>query len=164
VADVTPAGIEIRPATDGDFEALAELDWSSAVHHARIDPEAYQLPDREAAVAFLKERFDDPRREVLVATVEGAVVGMVDVTLVDDPRPGSIHRSIPTADLGISVLEAWRRRGIGRALMNAAEASARRRGADRMILDMSAANEDALRFYQALGYQDHERLLRRSLR
>lgn len=163
MADVVPAGIEVRPATDRDFEALVALDSLSAVHHAVIDPEAYQLPDREASVAFLRQRLADPRREVLVAIIEGSVVGMVDVTLVDAPRAGSIHRPIPTADLGISVLQAWRRRGVGRALMAAAEASARRRGADRMILDMSAANLDALAFYRAMGYVDHELLLRRSL-
>jgi GNAT superfamily N-acetyltransferase len=163
VADVAPAGIEIRPATDGDFEALVALDWSSAAHHAGIDPEAYQLPDPDASAAFLRHRLADPRREVLVAIVDGSVVGMVDVTLLDEPRAGSIHRPIPTADLGISVLEAWRRRGVGRALMIAAEVSARRRGAHRMILDMSAANVDARRFYEALGYVDHELVLRRSL-
>jgi GNAT superfamily N-acetyltransferase len=163
MADAARLDIEIRPATDLDFDALVDLDWSSAVHHAAVDPEAYQRPDREASMAFLDERLDDPRREVLVAVVDGTVVGMVDVTLVYAPRPGSIHRPIPTADLGISVLEGWRRRGVGRALMAAAEASARRRGAVRMILDTSAANVDALRFYRALGYVDHELVLRRPL-
>jgi ribosomal protein S18 acetylase RimI-like enzyme len=163
VPDGASADIVIRPVTDDDFDALVALDWASAVHHAAVDPEAYQLPDREASVAFLRRRLADPAREVLVAVADGAVVGMVDVTIVDEPSPGSIVRPVRTADLGISVLERWRRRGIGRRLMTAAEESARRRGAGRMILDMSAANAGALLFYRALGYVDHELVLQRTL-
>jgi ribosomal protein S18 acetylase RimI-like enzyme len=155
--------IVIRPGTEGDFDALVALDWSSAVHHAAIDPEAYQLPDPDASIEFLRRRLADPAREVFVADADGTVVGMVDVTIIDEPRAGSIHRSVRTADLGISVLSGWRRRGIGRRLMAAAEGSARRRGATRIVLDMSAANAAALQFYRALGYVDHEMVLRRTL-
>jgi ribosomal protein S18 acetylase RimI-like enzyme len=155
--------VVIRPGTEDDFDALVALDWSSAVHHVAIDPEAYQLPDPDASIEFLRHRLADPAREVLVAVADGTVVGMVDVTIIDEPRAGSIHRPVRTADLGISVLGGWRRRGIGRRLMSAAEESARRRGARRMVLDMSAANAGALMFYRALGYVDHELVLRRTL-
>ncbi|HSL34219.1 MAG TPA: hypothetical protein VK871_11255, partial [Candidatus Limnocylindrales bacterium] len=79
----------IRRATDADFEALVELDWSSGVHHAALDPDNYRLPDRDAMADFLRRRLADPDREVLVAIVGGAVVGMVDVTIIEDPDPGS---------------------------------------------------------------------------
>lgn len=163
MADAAPAGLVIRPATDDDFDAMVELDWSSAVYHVGLDPESYELPDREALASFLGQRLADADRQMLLAFVDGTVVGMVDIVVVDDPRPGSIIRPIRTADLGISVLEGWRRRGIGRALMAAAEESARRRGAGRMVLDMSAANVDALRFYRSLGYVEYGLLLRRTL-
>jgi ribosomal protein S18 acetylase RimI-like enzyme len=155
--------VVIRPATDADFDALVELDWSSAVHHVDLDPEYYRLPDRDALTAFLRRRLADPGREVIVAVVAGAVVGMVDVTLADEPDPGSIIRPVRTADLGISVLDGWRGRGIGRALMAAAEQSARRRGARQVVLDMSSANAEALRFYRSLGYVTHGLLLRRPI-
>lgn len=162
--DAAPAGdVVIRRATDADFDALVELDWASAVHHAGLDPANYRLPDRDALAAFLRRRLADPGREVLVAEAAGAVVGMVDVTIADEPDPGSILRPVSTADLGISVLDGWRRRGIGRALMVAAEASARRRGAGQLILDMAAANADALAFYRSLGYVTHELVLRKAI-
>ena len=159
-----PAGdLVIRPATDADFDALVELDWSSAVHHVDLDPAFYRLPDRDAIAAFLRRRIADPDREILVAVVAGDVVGMVDVTLAGEPDPGSIIRPVRTADLGISVLDGWRRRGIGRALMAAAEQSARRRGARQLVLDMSSANADALAFYRSLGYATHELVLRKPI-
>ena len=98
-----------------------------------------------------------------MAVADGEVVGMVDVTIAVPPDPGSIIRPVPTADLGISVLEGWRSRGIGRSLMAAAEESARRRGARQLVLDMSSANGGALRFYESLGYVTHGLLLRRSI-
>ena len=153
----------IRAARPADFDALVELDLSSAIHHAGLDPELYRVPERTAVADFLRRRLADPDREVLVAEADGAVVGTVDVTLAEDPDPGSIIRPVPTVDIGISVLEGWRDRGVGHALMAAAEASAVARGARRIILDMSAANVGALRFYRSLGYAEYGLLLRREL-
>jgi ribosomal protein S18 acetylase RimI-like enzyme len=160
---VTASPVTIRAARPTDFDALVELDWSSAVHHASIDPVLYRIPERAALADFLRRRLSDPDREVLVAEADGTVVGMVDVTLDEDPDPGSIIRPVPTADIGISVLEGWRGQGVGHALMAAAEASARSRGAQRIILDMSSANDGALRFYDSLGYAEYGLLLRREL-
>ena len=142
---------------------LVELDWSSAAHHAHIDPEFYRVPERAAVSAFLRRRLSDPDREVLVAESEGTVVGMVDVTLAEEPDPGSIIRPVPTADIGISVLVDWRGQGVGHALMAAAESTARARGARRIVLDMSSANVEALRLYHSLGYTEYGLLLRREL-
>src|SRR5688572_25717323 len=92
--------VEIRPRAASDFEALVELDLASARHHAGLDPEFYRVPERAAVAEFLARRLTDPDREVLVALVDGEVVGTVDVTLVEPPDPGSIVRPVPTADLG----------------------------------------------------------------
>jgi ribosomal protein S18 acetylase RimI-like enzyme len=155
--------VEIRPAIDSDFEALVELDLSSAAHHAGLDPGLYHVPDRAAVASFLRERLADPDREVFVAVADGAVVGMVDVTIAEDPPPGSILRPIRTADLGISVLAGWRGRGVGHALMAVAEASARRRGAERLALDMASSNAGALRFYEGLGYATYGLVMRKAI-
>jgi len=146
-----------------DREALVDLDLASSAHHAALDPSLYRVPSRDAAAAFLDRRLADPGREVLVAVVDGRVIGMVDVTIDEAPDDGSVELAVPTADIGISVLEGWRGAGIGRALMAAAEASARARGARRIVLDMAAANLDALRFYHDLGYVEYGLLLRREL-
>jgi ribosomal protein S18 acetylase RimI-like enzyme len=155
--------ITVRARTDDDFESLVELDLASARHHASLDPAAYVVPDREAVASFLRRRLDDPARIILVAEVDRAVVGTVEIRLVDPPERGSIIRPIPTADLGISVADGWRGRGVGQALMAAAEHEARRRGARRIILDMAAANHGALRFYRRLGYREVGLFLERPL-
>jgi GNAT superfamily N-acetyltransferase len=160
---LTAEGVTIRPRIEGDFEALVDLDLASARHHAELDPGFYWVPDRQAVAAFLGRRLAELDGEILVAVAGGRVVGMVGVALERPPDPGSIVRAVPTVDLGISVLEEWRGRGVGQALMAAAERWARGPGARRMVLDMSAANDGALRFYGRLGYHQHGRLLRREL-
>lgn len=156
--------VEIRPATLADFEAMIDLDQASAVHHAAIDPEAWEVPDRAGSADFLRRRqAEDPSRQTLLAVVEGRVVGMVEIAIVLSGVAGGAMRRIRSADLGIVVLPEWRGRGIGEQLMQAAEAWARERGAKRMILDLAAANDGARRFYERLGYEVYGLQMRRSL-
>ena len=46
----------------------------------------------------------------------------------------------------------FRRRGVGRALMRAVDRHAKEAGLTGVVLDLRAHNEDAIAFYQALGY------------
>lgn len=148
--------IQIRPATIGDSDALAEVYLSSARHHARVDPEYYHVPDREAVIRHLREALsaDNPARTLrLVAEVESVVVGCAEVTL-QSPNAASMIRPTVAASVGLAVLKDQRGGGIGSRLMEAAEDWARERGATLMLLDASAANADALRFYeQRHGYR-----------
>jgi ribosomal protein S18 acetylase RimI-like enzyme len=57
------------------------------------------------------------------------------------------------------VARAQRRRGIGRALMVAATGWARSRGAHQLLLTVWAGNDDAERFYAALGYRTISQVL-----
>ena len=53
----------------------------------------------------------------------------------------------------LAVEAAARRRGVGQALMTAAEGWARSRGYRRITLNVFAQNECARQFYDRLGYQ-----------
>lgn len=140
----------IRPATIADGEALADIYRSSAHHHAAIDPELYRVPERGAVVAELLEALraeEDSSVIRLVAVVAGAVVASARVEL-RSPTAGSMLRQRAAAWVDVAVLEGHRGGGIGSRLMEAAEDWGRRRGATLMMLDASAANVDALRFYE----------------
>jgi ribosomal protein S18 acetylase RimI-like enzyme len=52
----------------------------------------------------------------------------------------------------ISVVEAFRGHGVGTALINELEESARKTGARRIVLDVSAKNSRACRFYERHGF------------
>lgn len=90
--NLDPAEIAIRPSRPEDRDALVELDLASAAHHVAIDPEVYRMPERDAVALFLDRRLASADREVLVAVVGGAVVGRVDLTMLEPPDDGSIVR------------------------------------------------------------------------
>ena len=58
----------------------------------------------------------------------------------------------------IDVIEPWRRRGVGRALMDAAENWAREQRLKAVALETAEHNRPAQKFYAARGYVKHEKL------
>lgn len=69
------------------------------------------------------------------------------------------HRETPHAAhiITIDVLEAWRRRGVGRALMDAAEAWAGIQDLPLVYLETAVDNTVAQRFYESRGYERYRR-------
>jgi len=60
--------------------------------------------------------------------------------------------------LSVAVLPAFRRRGLGRALMEAAEALSLNRGARTVQLEVGVTNVAAIALYRALGYRSDGRM------
>lgn len=147
--------VEIRAASlPADAGALAEVYRSSAAHHVGLHPDVYRVPEPAAVAA----RYRDPSAQagvtILVAEVGSAVVGAAAVRLLPLPDSASMLAPVRAASIDVAVLGGHRGRGIGERLMTAAQAVARERGAARVVLDVAAANERALRFYQErLGYR-----------
>ncbi len=133
----------IRPAAPADLEALVRL------LGVLFSLEADFRPDDARQRRGLLRMLEDPaRRLVLVAEEEGAVIGMVTVQLVVSTAEGG--------DAGLVedmvVDEAHRGAGLGRRLLEAAEAWARARGATRLQLLADVTNAPALAFYDRLGW------------
>lgn len=82
---------------------------------------------------------------LLVAEVEGAIVGRVVLNCFDTP----VGRTAGVYDLGVA--PAWQRRGIGRQLMSAWLAAAVERGASLATLNATPAGE---RLYRQLGFAE----------
>ena len=159
------SGVEIRPAALEDLETLVDIYLSSASHHVALDPDHYRVPDRAGATDRLRGIVEDGGRSTgyLAAAVDGRVVGSVSIALLSPPTAGSMMAPVPTAEIGIAVLEEARGAGIGTALMAAAEAWATERGIRAIILDMSVRNTAAQRFYKRLGYDTNGVYLRKAI-
>ena len=83
---------------------------------------------------------------VFVAEDADGVVGRLSVGR--DPHPASAH----VADLGLMVAATWRRRGVGRALLEQAVAWARPAGVRKLELHVFPHNEPAIRLYERFGF------------
>lgn len=123
-------------------------------------------PDDAAALGHLLEAFDGPGASeaqtrqrllavqgietVLLAVVEGAAIGFASLRLVPYLSGG-----VPRAELTELYVEpAYRRRGIGRALVRRVEALAIERGATELVLLTGLDNQEAQAFYRNLGYRE----------
>jgi len=160
-----PANLEIRPVTLDDLDRLIEIYLDTAIHHATIDPDVFQVPPRDAIEKRLRRRIEGrgATGEYVAALVDGEMVGSASVDLGDAMDPGNMMRSVANAEFGVSVVESWRGRGIGRALIEHVERWAADHGVERMILHVSAANTGAIGLYESMGYVDVDREMRKSL-
>jgi acetyltransferase len=87
------------------------------------------------------------RRIWVARQADGAVTGTVQLDL--ESRPNGSHRA---EVMKLMVSSLHRRRGIGRALMQAAEAEARRLGRTTLVLD-TREGDPSERLYGSMGWQ-----------
>ena len=106
--------------------------------------------ERRAAEDFYEgvvEKIASGSTILLVAFLDGALVGTVQLN--PELKPNQPHR----ADVSkLLVDRSGRNRGVGRALMEALEESAKARGRWLLCLD-TATGSDAERLYEKLGWQ-----------
>ena len=120
------------------------------------------LSDHEAETQqYFSERSQFPT--VLVAEADGRLVGFLELD-IRKYAPGCRSSPVPFIE-GWYVEPAWQRQGIGRALVEAAEARARAMGHHEIASDTEVQNADSFAAHRALGYEEVERVVcfRRSL-
>lgn len=99
--------------------------------------------------ARLRSILCNPALKTFVATIDGHVCGMIGTVTY----PGYEHNDVSGRILALVTLNTVRRRGIGRALIAAAEKYFAQKGIERVALNTSLTREDAHKFYESLGYE-----------
>ncbi|GAB4122331.1 MAG: GNAT family N-acetyltransferase [Roseiflexaceae bacterium] len=139
--------ILIRAATPDDAAAILELNRAYDDLRATADHVADHIRHRAA--------FEQP----FVAEIDRQVVGLACLRLIPclcDP--------IPSAELTeLIVLPAYRRRGVGTALIRAIEQQAQAQGANQLILMTAWRNTHAHAFYHRCGYRLYTIMMKRDL-
>ncbi|HEY8739793.1 MAG TPA: GNAT family N-acetyltransferase [Candidatus Dormibacteraeota bacterium] len=143
------AQVEIRKATPDDVGALADVYQASAEHHMRLDPSLYSTPDYLALKERYGKRLPLPEgEEILVAEVDGEVVGWIELMLRPPTGRARMMRDVVTVGIDVAVLPQHRGHGVGSRLMAAGERWATEHGAGVITMQTHVANVDAIRFYQ----------------
>jgi ribosomal protein S18 acetylase RimI-like enzyme len=148
----------IRLATRVDQEAVLALADRLCEGVARWrDPEAVVAAVRGWVQSSLAT-MDDPGHAVLVAELDGSVVGFVTVS------PTHHWSGEPEASIGELVVSPQAEgRGIGRALVEAAMLRAQEDGCARISVSTGAANDRARALYQRMGFEDEDVTTSRAL-
>jgi ribosomal protein S18 acetylase RimI-like enzyme len=135
--------ISIVPIAEEHIEAFHRM--LDVVARERKYLAFLEAPPLEQTRAFIMKNIAN-RSVQFVAFSGSELVGWADVL----PKERPIHAHIGA--LGIGVLPAFRGKGVGLALMQAALQGARRRGYARIELTVRAGNARAIALYEKLGF------------
>jgi ribosomal protein S18 acetylase RimI-like enzyme len=128
------AGVKFRPATEDDLDAIV-----------RVDRESF--PNTPILLEDMRTRLRSDRSEIVVATAGKDVSGFY---LIEHPEDGVGWISV------IAAGEAYRGRGIGRALTVRAAKRLFALGAREAGLSTDEGNATAIRLYVSLGFRQDQ--------
>jgi GNAT superfamily N-acetyltransferase len=138
--------LTVRPAVEADLPHIFEL-------LDQIDESAY--PPRKdagqaARLSVFRQIAADPGQRLLVAEADESIVATVHLVIIPH-----ISRSCqPSAVLESMVVdEAYRRKGVGAALLRETARLAREVGCYKLALSSNLARRGAHRFYSRLGWK-----------
>jgi phosphinothricin acetyltransferase len=142
---VTTDAFRIRDAAAADAGALCRI-YNQGIQDrlATLETEE-RTPDERRE--WLAAR--GPRHPVLVAEVDGAVVGWGSLN-VFNPRRAYDH----VAYFSLYVERSWRGRGVGRRLLDALVARARAIGYHKLVLSAFPFNEAGMQVYLRAGFRE----------
>ena len=156
-------GVQIRKAARKDFDFILHLSvetiWSELTVYEREHTSHRRLVNVMAK--NLRRLMASSGMLTLVAEDEaGERAGFIMVgrstSVFTDQQQAFVY--------DIAVAPAFRRRGIGRRLMEHAEAYAREKGMEFITLMVDSRNEAARNLYAQLGFEDGKVLMRKLLR
>lgn len=159
-----PAPVTVRAADERDLAAIVRLNRVVQALHAEAEPDFFRPADDLPGIeGFHLAGIGEQGRKTLVAEVDGDVVGYVALVL---QQRGAhtfawAHRRLLVDQVGVD--PAYRRCGVGRALMAQVEAMAAELSVPEVALDTWSFNEEARRFFEALGYQVYNLRLRKGV-
>ncbi|EMA29388.1 GNAT family N-acetyltransferase [Halobiforma nitratireducens] len=150
--------IDIEPATTDEIDAITEL-WVRLARDQRShDSAVLPEPNRDAMRETLAAHCAGGG--LLVARVDGDLVGFASFSI----ERGALELDTTRGTLSNLYVDPARRdRGVGTALLEAAERTLAERGIDVLMLEVMAANDAARRFYRERGYNPFRVTMRRPL-
>ena len=136
-----------RIATRADLPSIVRLLADDALGSQR---ERYEDPLPEAYYSAYEEITKDPLHELIVAELDGEVIGTLHLMFLPSISfQGGLRAQIES----VRIDTKYQSRGIGSEMMKWAVERARTRGAHIVQLTTHKSREDAHRFYERLGFK-----------
>jgi phosphinothricin acetyltransferase len=135
--------VKVRFAELGDAEAIA------AAYNQGIEDRIATFQTRLHAPEDFAERIRDPRYPILVAVMDGRVVGWAGVAPYDDH---SAYYS-QVGECTLYVERSARGRGVGTRLLDDLATEAERRGFYKLLGKIFATNSASIRMVRRCGWQ-----------
>jgi ribosomal protein S18 acetylase RimI-like enzyme len=152
--------IAVRKATQADAETLSSLNSDVQTIHWSALPAQFKPPGPDtfpstATGALLAQ----PDSLVFIAEIDSLPVGYAYAEVIHRPETSFRYADDLVYLHHISVRPAYRKRGVGRALMAAVRSAASEIGITVLALDVWTFNEEARSFFRRHGFTpSNERL------
>lgn len=151
--------MNVRFATEADLDRVNELRKQVNDLHVKGKPEIFKPGFPQELRDHIYTIRDDPKQRIVVAERDGVLCGFAVLNHIVRPEnPFMSERNYLDID-EFCVDEAYRRQGVGTALIDFARAYAKEQGLDRVELNVWEFNKDALAFYEAAGFQTYRRYM-----
>lgn len=145
--------VQFRRAQKADVRAIVDMLANDPLGAKR---ERFQSPLPQSYYDAFEAIDSDPNNELLVATVDSQITGVLQLTFIPYLTYQGGWRALIE---GVRVASEFRSKGIGREMFQWAINRARIRGCHMLQLTLDKARPDALRFYESLGFTaSHEGL------
>jgi GNAT superfamily N-acetyltransferase len=138
--------VHFRKAQKNDVVAIVGMLADDPLGARR---ERYETPLPKSYYDAFEAIDSDSNHELVVATVDGEIVGVLQLTYIPYLTYQGRWRALIE---GVRVATEFRSRGIGREMFEWAIARARERDCHLLQLTMDKSRPDTLRFYQSLGF------------
>lgn len=144
--------IEILLANKNDVADIAKLSYEVGRLHDEALPDYFKPSTKEDHLRIISEMLNSKTEVIFKAVYEGNFCGFLCLLVPERPRNGFIHEKTGVI-LNLGVDEAYRGKGIGTTLIDAAEKYLRQKGITAMEFDVYTFNVRAVKLYERLGYK-----------
>jgi ribosomal protein S18 acetylase RimI-like enzyme len=156
--------VTIRNAVDTDLDALIRLNAQVQRVHAQVCPADFKSLTDEAEVRdFLASTMRQRDHTILVADLDGAVVGYAWIEIQDRPQTPFTWAKKRVFLHHICVDSGHQRLGVGSALITRVEEQALAAGIGEIALDMWPLNDTAQAFFKSCGHKTYRLFLRKTV-
>jgi len=154
----------IRKATGSDYEAVESLFCEIRMFHQKARRDIFNEPVRPVIAKTEYERIvSGDNSVILMAEENGEPAGVLYSVIEELPPESDMRRPkfLKIRDLYVS--ESHRRKGTGRALLEGAYEWGRTLGVSHAVLFVWTFNENAIGFYERMGYRKDTIIMARNL-
>ena len=158
-ANKTPSPVIIRFAKADELDAVNELRRQVNDLHVAGRPDTFKPGFCEELRNFIHTIWEDPQREIVVAELEGRIVGFAVLNHIVRPEnPFMYERDFLDID-EFAVDKNHHRQGIASEMVRFIVEHAREKDYSRVELNMWEFNRNALAFYEAAGFTTYRRYM-----
>lgn len=149
--------VNIESANIDDFFEINSIVKEGQDEHSEALPHIFSKVDQVMPESYFRELLEDPNTDILVAKINGVVVGFAVMELNESPPFQSMTPRTFAYMNDFGVKSSFKRKGIGSIIFKACVEWSKNKGAASVDLNVWEFNQNAIAFYESFGMESLSR-------